>query len=84
MSKIILIFLFLDLHELYLSPALLDVQMYNAAYAIIISDMYTAVDQTMVCIKIVGVCVIAILIVLSLPEMLFRPFEKKCPADVSK
>ena len=58
--------------------------MYNAAYAIIISDMYTAVDQTMVCIKIVGVCVIAILIVLSLPEMLFRPFEKKCPADVSK
>src|SRR5699024_8515624 len=25
--------LFLDLHELYLSPALLDVQMYNATYA---------------------------------------------------
>lgn len=51
--------------------------MYNAAYFIIISDMYNAVDQTMICIKIVGVCVIAILLILSLPEIIFRPFAKK-------
>ena len=51
--------------------------MYNAAYAIIISDMYNAVDQTMICIKIVGVCVIAILLVLSLPKFIFKPFDKK-------
>ncbi|MDY4081962.1 MAG: threonine/serine exporter family protein [Candidatus Metalachnospira sp.] len=51
--------------------------MYNAAYALIKSDMYTAGVQTMICIKIVGVCVIAILLILSLPDGIFRIVDRK-------
>ena len=66
---------------LYVLPSVFPLSpganMYNAAYAIIKSDMFTAGIQTMICIKVVGVCVIAILIILSLPEFLFKPFKKK-------
>ena len=51
--------------------------MYNAAYALIKSDMYTAGVQTMICIKIVGVCVIAILLILSLPDGIFQIVDRK-------
>ena len=51
--------------------------MYNAAYAIIKSDMYTAVIQTTICIKVVGACVIAILLILSLPDFMFAVFDRK-------
>ncbi len=49
--------------------------MYRAAYAIIKSDMYNAADQAMICIKVVGLCVIAIILVLSLPESIFKVFD---------
>jgi len=51
--------------------------MYRTAYAVIKSDMFTAADQAMVCIKVVGLCVIAILLVLSLPDNIFKIFEKE-------
>lgn len=69
----------------YVLPAVFPLSpganMYNAAYAVIKSDMFTAGVQTMICIKIVGVCVIAILIVLSLPESIFRPLKRKQAAQ---
>lgn len=45
--------------------------MYNACYSLIINDYDTSMLETIKCIKIVGMCVIGILIVLSLPEFLF-------------
>lgn len=45
--------------------------MYNACYALITCDLDTSMLETIKCVKIVGMCVIAILIVLSLPEFMF-------------
>ncbi|MEA4972685.1 MAG: threonine/serine exporter family protein [Candidatus Metalachnospira sp.] len=45
--------------------------MYNACYAFITCDLNTSMFETMKCIKIVGMCVIAIIIVLSLPDFMF-------------
>ncbi len=45
--------------------------MYNACYALITNDLNTSMLETIKCVKIVGMCVIAILIVLSLPDFLF-------------
>ncbi len=50
--------------------------MYNACYALIMNNLYMAMTETMKCIKIVGMCVIAILIVLSLPEGIFKNRDK--------
>ena len=50
--------------------------MYNACYALIMNNLDMAITETMKCIKIVGMCVIAILIVLSLPEGIFKNRDK--------
>lgn len=46
--------------------------MYNACYSLIVNDYNKSILETIKCIKIVGMCVIGILIVLSLPEFIFR------------
>jgi len=45
--------------------------MYNACYALIACDLNASMLETIKCVKIVGMCVIAILIVLSLPDFIF-------------
>lgn len=65
---------------LYVLPSVFPLSpganMYKAAYAIAVSDTLTAIDQTFICIKVVGACVIAILIIVSLPDVIFNPYKK--------
>ena len=65
----------------YILPAVFPLSpggnMYKTAYALIRSDLHTTAEQAMICIKIVGVCVIAIIIILSLPDVIFKIFEKQ-------
>ena len=65
----------------YVLPAVFPLSpggnMYRAGYALIKSDIFTFIEQSVICIKIVGVCVIAILLVLSLPEFIFIPFRRE-------
>lgn len=51
--------------------------MYSACYALIINDLDTSMLETIKCVKIVGMCVIAILIVLSLPDFMFIGKKEK-------